>query len=80
MSGSILSAGGHVSNCALLLAGIAAYSMLTHDGRRMVSRFEGTKRRCLPILGNEKYMIRGINILYSEKLYEMVASYAINMI
>ena len=28
--------------CALLLAGITAYSMLTHDGRRMVSRVEGT--------------------------------------
>ena len=67
--------------CALLLAGMTAYSMLTHDGRRMVSHVEGTKRRrCLLLIGSEKYMIRGINILYPEKLDETLALYAINMI
>ena len=60
---------------------LTAYSMLTHDGRRIVSHGERTKRRrCLLLLGSEKYMIRGINILYPEKLDETLALYAINMI
>ena len=31
-----------MTTCALLIAGLTAYSMLTHDGRRMVSHVEGT--------------------------------------
>ena len=31
-----------MTTCTLLIAGLTAYSMLTHDGRRMVSRAEGT--------------------------------------
>ena len=31
-----------MTTCALLIAGITAYSMLTHDGRRMVAYVEGT--------------------------------------
>jgi hypothetical protein len=31
-----------MTTCTLMLAGLTAYSMLTHDGRRMVSHVEGT--------------------------------------